>query len=140
MLQTANDLNVMGEGLMFKTKLPKSFIALLVSSLKKSGVDVKDIYDVDGVHVIATSHGVVQIGGIFSVEDVKRKLRNEIYITLNARFDERVRLLYSKGCKYFSNNLIYAKSEMDARKARGFTPSAIMYMDDFLFNMKLETL
>lgn len=140
MLQTANDLNVMGEGLMFKTKLPKSFIALLVSSLKKSGVDVKDVYDVDGVHVIVTSHGVVQIGGIFSVADVRRKLRNEIYITLNARFDERVRLLYSKGYEYFPNNLIYAKSEMDARKVRGVTSSAIMYMDDFLFNMKLETL
>lgn len=140
MLQTVNDLKVMGEGLMFKTTLPKSFIALLVSSLKKSGVDVKDIYDVDSVHVIVTSHGVVQIGGIFSVADVERKLCNEIYITLNARFDERVRLLYSKGCKYFPNHLIYAKSEVGARNAWGFTPSAIMYMDDFLFNMKLETL
>lgn len=140
MLQTVNDLRVKGEGLMFKTKLPKSFLALLVSSLKESGVNVKNIYDECGVYVIGTSHGTIKMKGSFSVTDVKRKLRNEIYATLNERFDKRVRLLCSKGWEYIPKYLSYAKSEREAHNGWGLTSSAIMYMDDFLFNMKLETL
>lgn len=140
MLQVVNDLREAGKGLPLKTRLPKSFLALLVSSLKDYGVEVTNIIDMKGAHKIVTSHGTVEMKGSFSVADVKRKLRNEIYATLNERFDRRVRLLRSKGCEYIPKYLSYAKSEKAAQNGWGLTSSAIMYMDDFLFNMKLEIL
>ena len=140
MLQAVNDLRVKGEELTYETRLPKSFLALLVSSLKEYGVEVIHFYDKEGLVEIVTSHGTVAMKGSFSVNDVKRKLRNEMYAVFNERFDRRVKLLSSKGWDYIPRYLMYAKSEKEAENGWGLSSSAIMYMDDFLFNMKIERL
>lgn len=140
MLHTVNDLRVMGEGFKFKTSLPKSFVALLVSSLGKLGVTVKDIRDKDGVREITTSHGVVKMKGTFSVADVKNRLLCGIYGVLNERFDSRVAQLRAKGLHYYKEHTCFAKSECSASNGSGIPNAAIMHMDDFMFNMKLETL
>lgn len=140
MLQAVNDLRVKGEALSFETKLPKSFLALLVSSLKEYGVDVRQICDKGDVIEITTSHGTVEMKGTFSVADVRRKLRNEMYAVFNERFDKRIRFLRSKGWEYIPRYLSYARSAKEAENGWGLSSSAIMYMDDFLFKMKTETL
>lgn len=142
MLQAVNDLRVQGKGLSFETKLPKSFLALLVSSLAEYGVKVKCLREKGGGGVIeiVTSHGKVEMKGSFSVHDVKHKLHCEIYGVLNERFDKRVDLLHSKGYHYYRQYTCFAKSERNAQNGLCIPNAAIMYADDFMFRMKLEQL
>lgn len=140
MLQVVNDLREAGKGLPLKTRLPKSFLALLVSSLKDYGVEVTNIIDMKGAHKIVTSHGTVEMKGSFSVLDVKHRLWNEIYGALNERFDKRVLQLREKGCRYYKKHTCFAKSERSAEIGSGIPNAAIMHMDDFMFNMTLERL
>ncbi len=140
MLQAVNDFRVKGEALSFETKLPKSFLALLVSSLKEYGVNVRQIRDKGDVTEIATSHGTVEMKGAFSISDVKRRLQGEVYGVLNERFDRRVELLHNKGYKYCKHYVCFAKSERNAQNGLCIPNAAIMYADDFMFNMKLEQL
>ena len=140
MLQAVNDLRVNGKGLSFETRLPKSFLALLVSSFAKSGVEVKNIYDMDGAVKIQTSHGDVVMRGAFSVNDAKRRLRNEIYGRLNKRFDERTERLIANGFRYYKEHTCFAKSDKQAEIGSGIPNAAIMYMDDFMFNSAMEML
>lgn len=138
MLQAANDLKVMDEGFDFETSLPKSFVALLVSSLEKYGVTVKDIRDRGDVREIHTSHGVARMKGSFSSDNVMTRLLSEQYRVLNKRFDDRVERIKAKGLSYFKEHTCFATSEMRASNGLGITNSAIMHMDDFMFNMTLD--
>ena len=140
MLQAVNDLRVNGECLSFETKLPKSFLAVLFYSLKEYGVIVKGIHDKGGSHEIVTSHGTIEMKGTFSVNDVKRRLQGEVYGVLNERFDKRVEILHSKGYKYYKQYTCFAKSERNVQNGLCIPNAAIMYADDFMFNMKLEQL
>lgn len=140
MLQAVNDLRVQGKGLSFETRLPKSFLALLVSSLAEYGVRVTNIFDKPDHIEIVTSHGKVEMKGTFSVQDVKHKLQCEIYGVLNERFDKRVDLLHSKGYHYYRKYTCFAKSERNAQNGLCIPNAAIMYADDFMFRMKLEQL
>lgn len=133
------DMRVIGERMGFNTNLPKSFIGALVGSLKRDGVDVLDIRD-DGqnVHIIKTSLCEVKIKGAFSVEMLKKKLRNTYYGILNKRFDERAGLLREKGYRYYRKYNCFAASEKQASIGGGITNGAIMHENDFLFNLLME--
>lgn len=103
MLTEVYDFKRIGESLNFKTKLPKSFIGVLVASLEKDGVKVYDIHDEGMEIVVSTSLCDVRMTGSWSVNDFKRKLR-------------RVEILMSNGYRYYKEYSCFAKSEASARK------------------------
>lgn len=138
MLTSIYDMQMVGKETNFKTKLPDSFIGVLVTSLGKSGVRVINIHDEGKDVVISTSLCEVRMTGSFSVDGIKRKLRNEYYGFLNERFDQRVRLLKEKGYKYYREYTCFAKSEISARNGNGISNGSIMHQEDFLFNYNLE--
>lgn len=138
MFTTLYDLKVKGENLMLKTRLSKSFLALLVSSLKEDGVDVFNIYD-DGHNTnVVTSYGTITMRDCFSVHDFKAKLRDELFRKLNERFDDRVELLKSKGYSYYKKYVCFAKSEKEAQNGAGIPNAAVMHMDEFIFKLRLD--
>lgn len=138
MLADIYDMQMEGKKLAFKTKLPKSFLALLIRSLSKDGVIVNNIHDDGGEIIVSTSLCEIRMTGSWSVSDFKRKLRNEYYRFLNERFDKRVELLRSKGYQYYKEYACFAKSEMSARNHNGIPNGVVMHEHDFLFNINLE--
>lgn len=134
MLRRIYDLRV--EGPLFETKLPKSFVGLLVSSLEEYEISVKDIYDKEGAVVVDTSCGSVTMWGTFSVNDVIRSVRNILYRKLNRRFDKRVALLESMGYKYYKACACFAMSEKEAHIGDGISNAFIMHAEEVIFKLR----
>lgn len=136
MLRRVYDLSA--EGLLFETKLPKSFVGLLVSSLGEYNILVKGIYDKEGAVVVDTSCGSVTMWGTFSVNDVIRSVKNELYRKLNRRFDRRVALLESMGYKYYKECACFAMSEKETLIGGGISNAFVMHAEEIIFKLRFE--
>ena len=139
MLTAISDLQRLGSSKNFETKLPKSFLGILVSSMAKLGVEVTNIIDLGDTRIrVCTSHGNIVMIGTWSVDDFKRKLYLEKCRENNERFDQRVEYLKSKGFQYYKQHTCFAKSEKGAIIGSCIPNATIMHADDFMFNMAIE--
>lgn len=138
MLTEIYDFKMIGREKRFSTRLPESFIGVLVSSLGKLGVTILDIHDENDEIIVTTSLMEVRMTGSWSANDLKRKLRNEYYGFLNKRFDERVKFLQDKGYTYYKQYTCYAVSEISAKNGSGIPLGVIMHQTDFLFYYNFE--
>lgn len=138
MFTTLHDLKIKAENFMFNTRLPKSFLGLLVSSLEEDGVRVFNIYDDEHNTNVVTSYGTLTMRDCVSVNDFKAKLRDEVFRKLNERFDDRVELLKSKGYSYYKKYVCFAKSEKAAQNGDCIPNAAVMHMDEFIFKLRLD--
>lgn len=139
MLTAISDLQRLGSSRNFETKLPKSFLGIVVSSMAKLGVEVTNIIDLGGNRIkVCTSHGDVVMKDTWSVNDLKRRLYGEKCRENNERFDQRVEYLKSKGFHYYKQHTCFAKSEKGAEIGSCIPNATIMYADDFMFNMAIE--
>lgn len=139
MLTAISDLQRLGSSRNFETKLPKSFLGILISSMKKLGVEVNNIIDLGGNQIrVCTSHGDVVMTGTWSVDDFKRRLYNDKCRENNKRFDQRVEYLKSKGFQYYKQHTCFAKNDIGAIIGWCIPNATIMYADDFMFNMAIE--
>lgn len=120
------------------TLLKEEFIATLVASLEKDGVQILEIHDEGPETVLVTSLCTVRMFGIWTLDDFRHAVRNEYYRFLNERFDRRVELLKSNGYQYYKEYACFAKSETSARNHCGIHTGVVMHENDFLFNFNLE--
>lgn len=79
MLTCIYDCMRMGERLRLRTSLPKSFCYVLYERLKREGMLLQEIKDFPhNTYVLKTDEVNVVMKGVFCVEDVVKKIKEEL--------------------------------------------------------------